>query len=70
MAQDFLVAGAKAAPALPLVLLAESSSVKVGGVARFLVASGIRGQALYLDVSRAGKLDRAPHPARGNGRRR
>ena len=48
--------GAKAAPALPLVLLAESSSVKVGGVARFLVASGIRGQALYLDVARAGKL--------------
>ncbi len=56
MAQDFLVAGSKAVPALPLVLLAESSSVKVGGVARFLVASGIKGQTLYLDVARAGKV--------------
>ena len=56
MAQDFLVAGSRAAPALPLVLLAESSSVKVGGVARFHVASGLKGQTLYLDVSRAGKL--------------
>jgi uncharacterized protein YfaS (alpha-2-macroglobulin family) len=56
MAQDFLVEGGKAAPALPLVLLAESSSVKVGGIARFYVASGIKGQALYLDVARAGKV--------------
>jgi uncharacterized protein YfaS (alpha-2-macroglobulin family) len=56
MSQDFLVAGPSAAPALPLVLLAESSSVKVGGVARFHVASGIKGQTLYLDVARAGKL--------------
>ncbi|MCM3874919.1 MAG: MG2 domain-containing protein [Thermoanaerobaculia bacterium] len=55
MAQDFLVAGGKAAPALPIVLLAESSSVKVGGVARFLVASGFRDQTLFLDVARAGK---------------
>ncbi len=56
MAQDFLVAGGKAAPALPIVLLAESSSVKVGGVARFLVASGLREQTLFLDVARAGKV--------------
>ena len=56
MAQDFLVAGAKAAPALPLVLLAESSSVKVGGVARFFVASGLREQTMFLDVARAGRL--------------
>ncbi|HSB63202.1 MAG TPA: alpha-2-macroglobulin family protein [Thermoanaerobaculia bacterium] len=56
MSQDFLVAGSKASPALPLVLLAESSSVKVGGVARFHVASGVRGQTLYLDVARAGKI--------------
>ena len=54
--QDFLAAGAKASPALPLVLLAESSSVKAGGVARFYVASGLKGQTLYLDVARAGKL--------------
>jgi uncharacterized protein YfaS (alpha-2-macroglobulin family) len=54
-AHDFLVAGAKAAPALPLVLLAESSSVKVGGVARFFVASGLREQPMFLDVARAGK---------------
>jgi alpha-2-macroglobulin len=55
-AQDFLVAGGKTAPALPAVLLAESSSVTVGGVARFLVASGIRGQTMFLDVARAGRL--------------
>lgn len=55
-AQDFLVAGGKSAPALPVVLLAESSSVRVGGVARFLVASGLRDQTLFLDVARAGRL--------------
>ncbi len=54
-AQDFLVAGGKAAPALPLVLLAESPSVKVGGVARFFVASGLREQPMFLDVARAGR---------------
>ncbi len=54
--EDFLVAGSTVAPALPLVLLAESSSVRVGGVARFHVASGIKGQVLYLDVVRAGKV--------------
>ena len=54
-AQDFLVAGGKSAPALPAVLLAESSSVTVGGVARFLVASGLREQTMYLDVARAGR---------------
>jgi uncharacterized protein YfaS (alpha-2-macroglobulin family) len=54
--QDFLVAGSKSAPALPIVLLAESSSVKVGGVARFFVASGLREQTLFLDVARAGRL--------------
>ncbi len=54
-AQDFLVAGGEAAPALPLVLLAQSSSVKVGGVARFFVASGLRGQTMFLDVARAGR---------------
>ncbi|MDL2717572.1 MAG: alpha-2-macroglobulin family protein [Acidobacteriota bacterium] len=55
MSQDFLVAGGRTAPALPLVLLAESSSVKVGGVARFFVASGLRDQTMFLDVARAGK---------------
>ena len=54
-AQDFLVAGGKTAPALPAVLLAESSSVPVGGVARFLVASGLREQTMFLDVARAGR---------------
>jgi uncharacterized protein YfaS (alpha-2-macroglobulin family) len=54
-AQDFLVAGGKAAPVLPIVLLAETSSVAVGGVARFLVASGLRDQTLFLDVARAGR---------------
>ncbi|HQQ77710.1 MAG TPA: alpha-2-macroglobulin family protein [Thermoanaerobaculia bacterium] len=55
MAQDFLVAGGKTAPVLPVVLLAESSSVPVGGVARFLVASGLRDQTMFLDVARAGR---------------
>ncbi len=54
-AQDFLVAGGKAAPALPAVLLAESTSVTVGGVARFLVASGLGEQTMYLDIARAGR---------------
>ncbi|HVO50781.1 MAG TPA: alpha-2-macroglobulin family protein [Thermoanaerobaculia bacterium] len=54
-AQDFLVAGGKSAPALPAVLLAESSSVAVGGVARFFVASGLRDQTMFLDVARAGR---------------
>ncbi|MGE5716397.1 MAG: alpha-2-macroglobulin family protein, partial [Acidobacteriota bacterium] len=54
--QDFLVAGSKSAPALPLVLLADSSSVKVGGVAHFFVASGVKDQTLYLDVARAGRV--------------
>ncbi|HTS03558.1 MAG TPA: alpha-2-macroglobulin family protein [Thermoanaerobaculia bacterium] len=53
--QDFLVADGKTSPALPLVLLAESSSVRVGGVARFLVASGLRDQTMFLDVARAGR---------------
>ncbi len=53
--QDFLVAGGKAGPALPAVLLAESSSVPVGGVARFFVASGVRELTMFLDVSRAGR---------------
>src|SRR5450830_553814 len=56
MAQDFLIAGGKVAPALPIVLLAESSSVKVGGVARFFVASGLGEQTMFLDVARAGRL--------------
>src|SRR5262249_12922739 len=54
--RDFLVASPKSSPALPLVLLAESSSVTVGGVARFFVASGLKGQTLYFDISRAGKV--------------
>ncbi|MEO8584986.1 MAG: alpha-2-macroglobulin family protein, partial [Acidobacteriota bacterium] len=56
MSRDFLVAGGKTAPALPLVLLAEANSVRVGGVARLLVASGLREQTMYLDVARAGRL--------------
>ncbi len=54
--QDFLVASAgPTAPALPLVVLAESSSVRVGGVARFFVASGLKGQTLFFDLARSGK---------------
>ena len=39
--------------ALPALLLAEKSSVEVGGTARFLVHSGLVGQVLFLDTFRA-----------------
>ena len=54
--RDFLVAGGKEAPAVPLVLLAESGSVRVGETARLLVASGLPGQEMLLERFRAGKL--------------
>ncbi len=55
MPQEFFVAGRKAHLALPAVLAAESDSVRVGGTARFLVASGLPDQALFFDIYSAGQ---------------
>ena len=54
--RDFLVAGGKETPAVPLVLLVESGSVRVGETARLLATSGLPGQPMLLERFRAGKL--------------
>ncbi len=54
--RDFLVAGGNDSPPVPLVLLLESGSVKVGGTARVLAASGLAGQPMLLERFRNGKL--------------
>ncbi|QAT86380.1 large extracellular alpha-helical protein [Corallococcus coralloides] len=48
--RDFVVAGARAPAGLPAVLAAERASVRVGEVARLMVASGFEGQPLVMDV--------------------
>ncbi len=53
---DFLVAGKKTRIAFPEILLSERASVAVGGVARFLLSSGLPDQILYFDVLRGGKV--------------
>lgn len=53
--KDFIVAGSRTPLALPGVLLAQRSSVPVGGTARFLVHSGYRDQLLRLDVQKGGQ---------------
>ncbi|RKH10285.1 hypothetical protein D7V97_14185, partial [Corallococcus sp. CA053C] len=47
---EFVVAGARAPVALPAMLLAERSSVRVGEVARLVVTSGFEGQPLVLEL--------------------
>ena len=55
--KDLLVVGRKATPlALSAVLLAQDSSVKVGGKARIFVHTGFDDQVLFYDVYRSGKL--------------
>jgi uncharacterized protein YfaS (alpha-2-macroglobulin family) len=50
---ELVVAGAETTPlALPAVLLAEYSTVKVGDIARFLVRSGLPDQPLLLEIQR------------------
>lgn len=53
-ASEELLVGGEAAPApeLPVVLLAEHTTVAVGGKARFLVASGLAEQELTLEIFR------------------
>lgn len=54
--KDFLVVAKAASLPFPVLLLAEASSVPVGGTARFAALSGIPGATLYLDVVREGRL--------------
>lgn len=54
--RDFLVAGGTEAPSVPLALVAETGSVRVGETARFIAASGLPGQEMLLERFRAGKL--------------
>lgn len=53
--KDLIVAG-PAPLNLPAYFSAESTLVKVGGKARFLVHSGLPGQEILFDVFRAGRL--------------
>ncbi len=55
MPYEFLVAGRRTPLALPAVLSVESDSVRVGGTARFLVASGLPDQTLFFDFYSAGR---------------
>ncbi|MGD9548516.1 MAG: alpha-2-macroglobulin [Candidatus Krumholzibacteriia bacterium] len=54
---DFVVAGRRRTPlAMPLVLVAETGSVRVGNTARVLVHSGLTGQPLRLRMIRNNTL--------------
>jgi uncharacterized protein YfaS (alpha-2-macroglobulin family) len=53
--KDVIVAGSRTPLALPAVLLAESSSVPVGGTARLMAASGIPNQRMILEIDRDGR---------------
>src|SRR5262249_1260623 len=54
--KDFVVAGKRTPLKVAAVLLAESSSVSAGGVARLLAMSGIPGQPVSLEIFRDGEL--------------
>ncbi len=56
LSEDLVVGAATVSLPFPALLLAEASSVPVGGTARVLVTSGLAGQTLFLDVAREGKL--------------
>ena len=53
---DFFVAGPRTPVALPVALLVENDTVRVGGTARFLAASGLPDQPLLFEKYRAGRL--------------
>ncbi|MEQ1876470.1 MAG: MG2 domain-containing protein, partial [Bdellovibrionia bacterium] len=65
MSRDFIVASAKAAGNFPLMALAETSSVKVGGTARFVVGSGLKDQPITIEYYRAGKMLKRAHHLSG-----
>lgn len=52
---DFVVAGPKLSLALPAHVVAEATSVPVGGTARLLVTSGLSDERLVLELFRDGK---------------
>ena len=52
---DFLVSGRKASARLPLFLVAETSSVPVGGTARLLLHSGFADQPMLFETFRGGE---------------
>ncbi|HPW56442.1 MAG: hypothetical protein KA072_07655 [Thermoanaerobaculaceae bacterium] len=54
--RELIVGGARPALALPLVVRAAASSVRVGQTARLLVHSGIAGQTMYFYRFRDGEL--------------
>ncbi len=54
--KEFIVGGPRTPLALPAVLLAQKTPVKAGETARFLVHSGLAGQALFLEIWRDGRL--------------
>ena len=65
--KEFVVAGSREAPlALAAVLLAEETSVPVGGTARLLAASGLPAQTMYFEIDRDGRIveRRSSSPAR------
>ena len=70
--RDFLVAGGKEAPRLPLALLVESGSVRVGETARLLAASGLPGpgDAPRALPGREAPLADGPEGGRGKDRHR
>jgi uncharacterized protein YfaS (alpha-2-macroglobulin family) len=55
LSHEFVVAGASAPLALPVLLQAERAMVKVGDTARLLATSGLEGQLMFLDVYQADK---------------
>lgn len=54
--REIVVGGTSGNLALPLLVRAESGSVRVGQTARLLVHSGVPGQTLFLDRYRSGRL--------------
>ncbi|RKH63495.1 hypothetical protein D7X96_27655 [Corallococcus interemptor] len=66
--RDFVVAGTRAPAGLPAVLAAERASVRVGEVARLLVASGFEGQPLVMDVYQGRKRIEHRQLTAGQGR--
>jgi uncharacterized protein YfaS (alpha-2-macroglobulin family) len=55
MPHEFVVGGKKTDLAVPAYLGLENTSVRVGGTARLLVASGLSDQVLFFDVYSAGR---------------
>ncbi|CAN5509048.1 alpha-2-macroglobulin family protein [soil metagenome] len=55
MSKTFLVAAVKTQLSVPLVFLAEKSSVEVGGRAKFFIHSGLPNQTFQIETFRAGK---------------